>query len=340
MIFLFVLFLSLLIFSRCPNSRLGLFFFILLLSVVIGFRGSNVGADTGSYISMYKYLGEGGYHGYPEPLFGYMNVLFWRCGFSFQLFQFVLSFTMLSFIAKVVRTNTSYSLYAIFVLYGCYFIFYTMNITRQMFAASLILYGYHFLYRRKPWRFILCVLLAAGFHLMSILALTALFIRKINFNTPRTLLFLIGSLILGLLLPDSFLMDLAGKYGHYLADSAGFREPQRLYLSVLLTLFWSSLAAWVYWRAVPQMRNNLWFKLYFAAVILNNLLLRTELGLRCVLLFSIAEIIVFPLFVYAGPRPRRRLDALIVNSYITIFFGVFLGTNSANILPYTNTLFP
>lgn len=256
------------------------------------------------------------------------------------MFQFVLSFTMLSLIMTVVRKYTSYSLYSIFVLYGCYFIFYTMNISRQMFAVSLILYGYHFLYRRKTWRFILCVLLAAGFHAISILALTALFIRKINFNTPGTLLFLIGSLILGLLLSDSFLMNLAGKYGHYLADSDGFREPQRLYLSVLLAAFWSSLAAWVYWRTVPQMRNNLWFKIYFAAIILNNLVLRTELGLRCVMLFSIVEIIVFPLFVYAGPRPWRHLNALIVNSYITIFFGVFFGTNSANILPYTNTLLP
>lgn len=73
------------------------------------------------------------------------------------------------------------------------------------------------------------------------------------------------------------------------------------------------------------------------AVIINNLTVRLELGIRVVLLFSILQIILYPLYIESSIL-SKSLATFCVVCYISVFFLVFIISGSAGVVPYR--LFP
>lgn len=314
---------------------------LFLFSILIGFRDGEVGTDTMAYASLYEDIGMNGYTGYPEPLFGYLNFWCYKLGLDFSVFQWGLALGMMFLIGKVVFDHSPNYGYSVFVLYALYFIFYTMNITRQMFAVSILFYGYAQLYKGYKWRFLISVVLATLCHFISIVSLIILFVDKIKLKSVFwVLISVLFSCVVGLVVSDSFFITIAGDYAGYLVNSfsSGFRDENRILLSMLLAIGWSGLFTFIYIYIDRNLRNNFWFKIYYIAVIINNLTLRMELGLRVVLLFSIVEILVFPMFLLQNRMKQRFLPIVLVNMALAIFFFIFLWNNSAGILPYRNLL--
>lgn len=339
-LFVFLFFLLLVIsYNKC--SKISLVLILLIFSVLIGFRGTEVGADTITYMQIYDFLGERGYEGYPEIGYAFFNLLFYKLGFNFHFFQWGMSLIMLGFIGKVILVYSPNRGFSLFILYALFFVFYAMNVFRQMFAVSIVIFAYHLLYRGFKIKFIVCVLLATLFHSISLLALGALWLPRLRVTNKIFYSGIIFSLLLGcFVLSDSLFVRIAGPYASYLLENEnGFRSDVRVMQAVLLAVFWSSLCVFIYSFIEKVYRDNYWFKIYFVAVILNNLLLRLELGLRVVFYFSIVQIILFSIFIVHNRLAPPWSAHLIVTLYLAIFFFLFLSNGSAGILPYCNILF-
>ncbi len=314
---------------------------LLILTTLIGFRELSVGTDSYNYYNMYNRAGQYGYEGYPEILYGYAEVVFYRLGFSFWQFQFVLFAVGFFALWKAIKRWSPNQSFSVFVFYGLYLAMYAMNVSRQVFALSLVFWGYSYLAQNKYLKFSILIVLAFGFHSSCLLAFSALLIPKFKFNSGTKICFIILlSLVIGSIMPAEYLVALSGEYGGYLSqvDNNGFRTESRLYQALLLAIFWSVLLIICLYSMKNETKQNFWIKLYIMAVIVSNLCMRTELGLRIVWVFSIAEIIALPIIIRNSIRISPLSMKFIIVAFLAIFFFTLLITNSACVLPYHNKL--
>lgn len=335
-------FITLALGSSFRRNRPWLLFALGWLTIMIAFRDLSVGTDSNSYYNMYYWAGTNGYKGYPEPLYGYLEVLFYKLGLSFWEFQFILFAFAFTLMYKVIIRWSPNPSFSIFAYFGLYFAMYAMNATRQMIAVSIILYAYGCLAGGGWKKFCFWILIASGFHTSSLLALLVLFIKKLKIRSFKFVLITsFISLFIGFMLPVSALLFLSGDYSHYLqdVDGNGLRTTYRLQQAFALSFFWTTLYMICISNIKESLINNFWLKLYYIGMIANNICMKAEQGLRIVWIFSIAEIIAFPMIIANSTTRSKMLMWVIITLYLTIFFFTLLITNSADVWPYKNILF-
>lgn len=330
-----IIFLVLLINSFLfKNDKLLFGLTLCFFAIFIGFRALSVGADTGNYINMFLSNGRNGYHGYPEPLYGMLCQCFYLLGFSFSGFQTALSLIMLSLAGYAIHKHSPNILFSLFCLFGMYFICYAMNINRQAEACFLILFGYHFLIEKKYIPFISIVLVAMGLHAISIIVLIVIVAHKISLNYVNVFIGLIFSFFIGLYLNESLISGFLGPYAAHLKDGVhGIRNMARLGDAILLVSYWMIGFIFFLITAKDNLKDSIYMKIYFIAVVINNATVRLELGIRVVLLFSILQIIFYPIYIETSTF-SRSLATFFVVCYISVFFLVFISSNSAAVVPY------
>ncbi len=170
------------------KSRIMGMFLMILLFIILTFRGINVGSDTIMY---------------------YTNNFNTNLEFSITN-KFEISFQIISYVIYELGVNPRWCLYSLSILtflflylsarrynrlfgtsYVCFiyffflFDFYSLafNISRQIAAVVILLYGYSFLFEneKKRYFFFIFVLLAASFHISSLIFAPAFWGIKINF---------------------------------------------------------------------------------------------------------------------------------------------------------------
>lgn len=310
-----------------------LYVVLFMMSCIIGFRGEEVGSDTIAYQSMYETLGQDGYMGYPEPLYGMLCVWGYSLGISFALFQTLLIFPLLCMVAYVIRKQSPNYCLSMFFLISLYFFFYSMNIFRQLLACYIMVLALFFLFEdtgRNKTKFLLLLIIATGIHGASLFLLSALFIKKINFSGNLICMSILASLLIGIFDIIGFLYPLLGIYENNLADYN--RSVAKLILASFLAVYWILAFYFMYKRSSEDFQNSMYMKLFFLGIVVNNLLLRQEMGLRLMLFFTLPLIIGIPIFV--SHSKNILMNQAIVIAYSSIYFFVFILTNSADVVPY------
>lgn len=320
------------------SSRLIFYLTILFFSLLIGLRAESVGADTISYMDIYE-LNRNGFAGYPEPLYAYLCWLIGACGMPFYVFQTLLSFITLSLAGYTIIEYSPNRQFSLFCMFGMYFICYAMNINRQAEACFIILYAYHFLYERKILWFVFWIVVASGLHAIALILLPLLLIHRFSVSSSKVIWrLLVLSFLIGLCINESVFELILGPYAHYLNGSDGIRGEGRVALSIVLAIYWMIGLAGIWYTMRKKLQNSFFFKLYLLSVIVNNLTLRLELGIRVVLLFSIAQVVFYSIYVY-NSRLSMKAALCCVACYIAIFFLTFISSNSAKVVPYELTNF-
>lgn len=332
-----ILFLYLLIVALLTRNKIICYSNIFILVFILTIRGIEVGTDYVSYLDIYRDIGINGYYGYPEPLYGYLTFIFNVLGASFELFQCLLSilfFTLCIIVARQYVTNQNLFL---FFLYALLFIFYFMNINRQILAVSVIFLGYHFLYKKRYFGYCLCVLSATLLHYSALVAILVLFVLKIKINRKYLFISLIISLIVGFSFIESLRgLGVFGKYEHYLdSDIYGLRPHDIfMYRILLYRICWSALCFLICSTIKKEYSNYLWLKIYILSVILDNLMMQISLGSRIVFYFSIAQTIVYPIYLCNNKFKPNWIPYIAIIGVTALFFGVFLYNNACDIIPY------
>ena len=139
------------------------FLWLFLLSAL---RAEGIGDDYYSYQELYELFLIKDYRGY-EPLYILLNYL---CAYIGGYRSVVVLVAGLSLIGPVFYTvkHSKYPIISLWLYITISFFVWTFTIYRQAIAISFILIAYSYAQEKKIFKFLLFVLIAAGFHNLSI----------------------------------------------------------------------------------------------------------------------------------------------------------------------------
>ncbi len=312
-------------------------FYILIFSFIIGFRGESVGTDTASYMRIYEDLGINGYLGFPEPIYGILCVISNIFGLNFPQSQTLITLFSLGIMAIAIKKGSPNYALSILLLMSLYYIFYAMNIYREMMACFILVYAYYFLYNKntkwKKAKFLLFLILAIGFHKSAIFLLPVLFLDKLKLSRKIVMEGLFLSFAIGVVDVVGLLSPLMGWYQGYLDVDEYVRAGSKLILAALLSLYWMIGFLYLYIHSDKEFKNSIYLKLLFIGIIIYNLLIYQDLGLRVLLYFSIPLIIGLPIYIQTQCRNKTMSQSIIIG-YTSLYGFVFSVLDSADAIPY------
>ena len=306
---------------------------VLLLSLLAGFRSLDTGTDTLTYRDIFEWT-QLGSAAYVEPGWRILNYTVGAAGGDYHFFLWLSSFLMLFITARVIVKDSPNPMLSMFIYFSMYIYLNSFNLMRQALAMSFLLLAYSHLYRNRTKLFFLDILLATLIHFFSIVAVSVFWLRKIRLSPSRIVWLCLLSLTAGLfLINDNILSLILGKYAVYLSmEGFGYRDDTTG--AIMLTLILNLLLLFIVRTLPTDLRENLWFKIYFWSIIINNGSLRLVLGSRVLLLFSIAQVIFFVLYCYKNRITQPRLAGTIVISYLAVLFYKMLLNNAGEVVPY------
>ncbi len=179
-------------FEHKVNKTHSFFLFLFACSFIIyayTFR-YGIGTDYFAYeliyedlkkVSLFEYIEKhndniGSY--YVEP--GYFILNRYLC-FNYRSLLFTVSITMMGFLYYgIISVNRKSTLSFALFIYFCTQFIYSMNGVRFSIAVTIILFGFQFILKRKMWYWILCVILAMGFHKTAVICAPLYFLKDIQ----------------------------------------------------------------------------------------------------------------------------------------------------------------
>ena len=164
--FLFLLFITSIIYAMEKRGKIVWPSIFLILFLISALRADGMGADFESYREVYSQINDG-YKGY-EILYSYLNIICSSLG-GYRAVVTLVSCLSLVGVIYFTKHNSLKPSVSIWLYITLGFYTWTFTIYRQAVAISLILFAYEFARRKKPIQFILFILLATGFHSLSIL---------------------------------------------------------------------------------------------------------------------------------------------------------------------------
>ena len=274
-------------------GKAGMLLFILILSVILGFREENVGVDTINYVSYYNET-SGILDGYMEKGWNTLIVLCKLFSLSAYGCHFIVALlTFIPFYLIMAEFRDNYvNGYILFFLYSLCFYFLMFNGMRQLLSISIVLMGFQSLNKGRTALFFVWIIIASFIHLSSLLALSVYFIPKIRFTPNRVVLLLSVSFIMGLFLGEAFFVAVSGKYAHDVEYGLRTGVAYVMIVGLLTNLF----TLWLYFQH-PDLDDNFWIKCNILSVVVLNVLSNLIIGPRIVYIFSVTSIIAFSLYL-------------------------------------------
>lgn len=213
---------------------------VMLLTLVAGLRGENVGLDTRSYVSKFECIAGG----HPELAYGL------ETGFKFLIKCILKIWNNSPFVLTVIAFFTNYliirrlwdfrkiaSVPCMVLCYYAGFYSFTFNIMRQFLAIAVVFYFSRLLERRKYLSFLLVVILSAICLHRTVLICVAfiaadLFLwKKLSKRQRRIIALGFGAAIIAIPIAYNYIMgDFLSKYIKYFAvkiEHLGFMVPAK-----------------------------------------------------------------------------------------------------------------
>jgi len=200
------------------KKTLKMFISILPLTLISAFR-YNVGWDYNNiYVNGFYMVGKYNLKWFTEPLFRLIiKVLYNMTGNPLSLFIFMSILTALFFSLSYSRYEKNGNAIIYIVLYVITRYYYcSLNIIRQALAMMIIVYAVSFIKEKKFWKYLIVILFASGFHMLSLVYIPLYFILDLDMKKKKSILILICStVLLGI---SSYLFITKTKYSSYFED--------------------------------------------------------------------------------------------------------------------------
>lgn len=316
MIIYWVIALFLIILSFFKNKRfLMLSFFILLF--VAGLRSIEIGTDTSNY-AMFFLAGEDMTSYYKAFEYGwtYLNLFVYKLGLDYQWIIFLSSCFFLLPLYGGIYKQSKKPLFSVCLSYLLFYYCYSFNITRQMIAVAIVLYGYQYIIQRNILKYSLTILLAFCFHSSVFIALPIYYINKIKLSPVIACSLLVSTFLLGstnikfLLL---FLSSIVGNYEEYIHALVSNGETVFSASRMLLNVFFAFIIC-------VADRNNIYLKIIFVGIMMMNLLAIQPAIARISYYFVAAQVIFYPNMDLKYLKKYRPLIKLSVYLYALAVF--------------------
>ena len=324
-------------------------FIILMMFLVCGLRGMNVGIDTKDYIDSFRYGVENYFLDSNEKLFNitYSIVHVFSSSWNiWLLFVSTLIYIPLFIILKNESPNPLFSS-LIFMVSMSHFFPESMNIIRQSIATTFILGSYSFWNKDKKILSLIVLLIAILFHTTSIIALPFLFLKKIRFNNNLIFISLFIVTLLGIIgfygfinnyilslseLNDNIYAATMLKYSKY-----GIGMGSNLNGYIFAIIPFSVLCLITMPISEQDNKYRFYFNIMFVATVLYSLISSIDYAFRIVYGLMITQILVIP-YAYKFGKPNRRKLIIIYTFVMIIFYFWYINTMNkihiGSIVPY------
>ncbi|EOA5543953.1 EpsG family protein [Vibrio mimicus] len=330
MLIFFLILLVTFFFAVIPKNESHTCVYLIILSffLVLFSGGRALGSspdDLNYFYSLYYVYGEFEYLYYVLEL---INIEYF--GSSIEVQFFVMALLSIFTLMLTLFRYKSIALWSLLIYMVHIYLYRDLIQIRAAVAYNIVLLGFIFLLERKSlYKFFLAVILASGFHISSIIALVALFLRKIKLTvkTYLILVFIAFSIsILGFKSVIVYIASLIPFLGVYLntyvldeggfSYSVGFLNP-----TILKSIIFSIILLSKKERVNLFFNDGLLINLYcFSVLILVSLNEFAVLSARAASLFSSVEILLIPAIIIKSSRNEKVfLFLFFFISYLSVF---------------------
>lgn len=179
--------------------RKGLIFvFAAQLVCLTGFRKYTVGVDTKQYYYWFRYLTANNIDKFWRQssdkgayIYKLLNYVVWKLGGSFQVVLFIAAIIAIAPVIYYICKNSKNIFLSFFIYLSFNYYLYTLITIRQSAAYGIILLSVNSIKKRKPFRFLILVLLAAGFHTSALFFLPAYLLYNMKINQKNIIAYIL-----------------------------------------------------------------------------------------------------------------------------------------------------
>ena len=227
--------------KKYAKSTIYLAFWMLALALFVGVSDMLGGYDRYVYGELFDEVADIRREGrsvltafifelYPTELgYGYLNVLL--SYFTANRYIFIFILTLIIYVLYYINIKRYASDYRIaLLLFFALLFFFTFTYLRQMIGVGIAGLSLKYVYERKLWKFVACVLLAALFHNSAIILLSIYIIPSRKFNVGSVVALMTVCLLIGVSGLSSSLFEaysstsgLEERTTKYIEDTSGFR---------------------------------------------------------------------------------------------------------------------
>lgn len=157
--------------------RIEILLLLLVFSVIFGMR-YDVGQDHLYYLSDYLSLSVDRY----EPIFKNITILLRENNIHYSVYFFLWAFIQVFFLYYTFKNEKFLYPYIAFVLFAGQYFMAWMNTIRQDIAGCIFLFSTIYIFRKKPMYYLLCCIMALGFHNSAVLLIPFYWILYRNYD--------------------------------------------------------------------------------------------------------------------------------------------------------------
>ncbi len=324
-------------------SRFFLFAGLCIIIFVSVFRGLEVGTDNSTYAQYYNDL-DPSFDvwsniilnvGVFEPGYIVLNYFLKLNGTSYIFVSFIYSLIIWYLVLKSFKRQKEILYLAIFLFITTGFLFFTFNGIRQAIAMSAVFFSIPLVIEKKYFKFSLCIIAAALFHISVLLMLSLIFISKIKkwkttfWGTLFVIsIFIPGKLLYGIIGKVAFLFPF---YGSYLGRE-DFNSSYTLTTGVIYQMMLGFILLYYYHEVARSKIQVLYFHLFFIGQILYNFFYANPFINRFLVYFLFFEVYAFAFTIHFLIQRKRSAETfLILISFFLVFtYKIVVGESGAS----------
>lgn len=338
MFFYILLILSVLLLEFCNHqikTKRNLFFGMCLLVIIIfaGLR-NNIGWDYKAYYDTIAFGADTNVYSKREWL-NYNLINFTR-KMLFPQFYFIFTSSVSTILIGETIKKYSDDKWMSIYLYLTFPLFFlnSLSVIRNFVAISIIVFSTRYIIDKKLVRFVIAVILAAGFHQSAYIALLLYPLSRLKLNKKLYLLLCaIIPLMKNLLLVGMY--KILPYYSFYLSETSN-REG-RFAIIVILLLFVTILL--LDKKMIYNNLHNKFFNFYFFGCLIYIMFYKFgTLGHRLSLYGSIYMIFIVPYFINNLSHKTKILAKMVLWIVFFIFYLYTILRGSETYIPYTTIL--
>lgn len=306
-----------------------------------------VGTDyAGTYKDVYTYIFRDGYHFHitGEPLYALLNRIAIIYSGSDYVGVFALSSLLVcGFIFWGIRIQSVNFLYSVllFIISGVYF--WSFNGIRQSIAMAIFIFALQFILKNKPKKYLICILIAAGFHKMALIYIPIYFLKnvRLSFKTIFITVAAVGcfsNIFVKIIYNIAAALPVFNIYVvRYLNNSKfdSFTESSssHAFINLAFILLFIIIAN-IYDK--HQTKCNLWMNLQLLALLFALLSSVLPLANRISRLFEVVQIISIPNMtrLITDKKLRIIINVAIIVCFCIYTFVTFFILGYHNVFPY------
>lgn len=319
--------------------RLFGFLGLLIPILVCGLR-YNVGTDFKNYITWFMFYSDTN-----------VNLSDKDYGFAFlikilQLFTadpqilFIVSAIIINVLIMLfIKENTKMFDLGYFLFITLYFYFTSFNIMRQWIAISIFLFSLKFIYQKKLWKYLVCILIASTIHKTVLLTIPMYWILRIELK-PKNISILAAVLIVVMsqfenvivMIGNLLHMNLS-KYLLYFGESDSFGSGGYAYgIMVLLVLIIVIITRKNYLEKIKYGKEQILLAIF--ACIVSFVGVKSMMFSRLQLYFIPVLIVTIPNLIELVPKRQKKVAYFIIIVLGMAYMYRSLSINGGEVLPY------